>query len=103
MDTVLSNPAFVLFCILFSGLALGNISIKGISFGGAGVLFVALVAGHYQLRIPAGVSELGTALFYRSTRNVALTQNGQLFLEDARQILALEQQAKARFDLEKSE
>ena len=63
MDTVLSNPAFVLFCILFSGLALGNISIKGISFGGAGVLFVALVAGHYQLRIPAGVSELGTALF----------------------------------------
>ena len=63
MDTVLSNPAFVLFCILFSGLALGNISIKGISFGSAGVLFVAMVAGHYKLTIPAGVSELGTALF----------------------------------------
>ena len=42
---------------------MGNISIKGISFGSAGVLFVAMVAGHYKLTIPAGVSELGTALF----------------------------------------
>ena len=55
----------------------------------------------YQIKMLE--QELGTALFYRSTRNVALTQNGQLFLEDARQILALEQQAKARFDLGKSE
>ena len=47
--------------------------------------------------------ELGTALFYRSTRSVALTKNGQLFLEDARQILELEHRAKARFEGENQE
>ena len=42
--------------------------------------------------------ELATDLFHRSTRSVALTRNGQLFLEDARQILELERQAKSRFE-----
>ncbi len=63
MQSILENPVFVLFAILFFGLALGNISVKGISLGSAGVLFVALVAGHFKLTIPAGVSDIGTALF----------------------------------------
>lgn len=63
MQSILENPVFVLFAILFLGLALGNISIKGIALGSSGVLFVALAAGHFKLTIPAGVSELGTALF----------------------------------------
>ena len=63
MNEVLQNPTFVLFAILFLGLALGNISIKGIALGSSGVLFVALLAGHYKLAIPGGVSDMGTALF----------------------------------------
>lgn len=63
MQTILQNPTFVLFAILFLGLALGNISIKGIALGSSGVLFVAMLAGHYKLSIPDGVSEMGTALF----------------------------------------
>lgn len=63
MTAILQNPTFVLFAILFLGLALGNISVKGIALGSSGVLFVAMVAGHYKLCIPDGVSDMGTALF----------------------------------------
>ena len=63
MEALLSNSTLVLFSILFLGLALGNISIKGISLGSSGVLFVAMVAGHYGLTIPDGISAIGTALF----------------------------------------
>ena len=63
MESILHNPTFLLFAILFLGLALGNLSFKGIALGSSGVLFVAMVAGHFKLTIPAGVSEMGTALF----------------------------------------
>lgn len=63
MTAILQNPTFVLFAILFLGLALGNISVKGIALGSSGVLFVAMVAGHYKLSIPDNVSDMGTALF----------------------------------------
>lgn len=63
MHELLNNPTFVLFAILALGLALGKISVKGISLGSSGVLFVALAAGHFQLKVPAGVTEIGTALF----------------------------------------
>lgn len=60
---IFTNPTFVLFAILFLGLALGNIQIKGVSLGSSGVLFVALAAGHYGLTVPSGVTGIGTALF----------------------------------------
>ena len=63
MNTLLENPTFVLFAVLFTGLALGNISIKGVSLGASGVLFTALLAGHLKLQVPQGVSEIGTAFF----------------------------------------
>lgn len=63
MKEILENPTFVLFAVLFVGLALGNISFKGVSLGASGVLFAALLAGHLQLQVPQGISEIGTALF----------------------------------------
>lgn len=63
MDALLHTPVFVLFAVLALGLALGRISVKGVSFGSSGVLFVALAAGHFGLSVPQGVTELGTALF----------------------------------------
>lgn len=63
MPDVLTNPTLVLFAILFLGLALGNISVKGIALGSSGVLFVALLAGHFKLEVPDGVADMGTALF----------------------------------------
>ena len=63
MSHILSNPTFVLFAILFFGMALGNISLKGVALGSSGVLFVALAAGHFGLKVPDGVTGIGTALF----------------------------------------
>lgn len=60
---ILQNPTFALFAILFAGLAFGNITVKGISLGSSGVLFAALVAGHFGLTVPAGLTDIGTALF----------------------------------------
>ncbi len=63
MSGILTNPTFVLFAVLFLGMALGNISIKGVALGSSGVLFVALLAGHCGLTVPDGVTGIGTALF----------------------------------------
>ena len=60
---ILQNPTFALFAILFVGLAFGNITVKGVSLGSSGVLFAALVAGHFGLAVPAGLTDIGTALF----------------------------------------
>lgn len=43
--------------------------------------------------------ELGTRLFQRSTRKIRLTHSGELFLEDAKRILDLEDAAKERIRL----
>lgn len=63
MDQILQQPLIVLFGIIFFGIALGSIQIKGLSLGLSGVLFAALIAGHYGLKIPGGVGTLGLALF----------------------------------------
>lgn len=41
--------------------------------------------------------EVGSKLFYRSTRSVRLTADGEAFITDAKSILAIEKQAKLRF------
>ncbi len=63
MDNIFTDQLFVLFAILAIGMAFGNITIKGVSLGSSGVLFAALLAGHYHLQVPAGVTAIGTALF----------------------------------------
>ena len=63
MAALLTNPMFVLLAILAVGYLLGQVSIRGISLGTAGVLFAALVAGHFGLRAPKDVMDLGLLLF----------------------------------------
>jgi putative transport protein len=53
----------VLFFILALGALVGNITVRGISVGSAGVLFVALIFGHYGLSVPKVVMDLGLLLF----------------------------------------
>ena len=63
LHTLLSNTLIALFAILGLGMALGAIKVKGLSLGSSGVLFVALVFGHYGYGIPAGLGNFGLVLF----------------------------------------
>jgi putative transport protein len=57
---------FVLFIILTLGAWTGHLSWRGISLGTAGVLFVALIFGHFGLSVPKAVMDLGLLLFVYS-------------------------------------
>lgn len=61
-----NNPLLALLIILLLGLAFGHLSIRGISLGTSGVLFVALVFGHFQVTIPGGLGSFGLVLFVYS-------------------------------------
>ena len=63
VTTLFSDQMLVLFIILALGALLGNFSWRGISLGTAGVLFVALVFGHFGLSVPKVVMDLGLLLF----------------------------------------
>lgn len=63
MDHLFAEQIFVLFLIMALGSWLGQLSFKKISLGAAGVLFVALVFGHFGLSIPKIVMDLGLLLF----------------------------------------
>ncbi|HEX9331694.1 MAG TPA: TrkA C-terminal domain-containing protein, partial [Anaerolineales bacterium] len=57
---------FVLFAILTLGAWIGHWSWRGISLGSAGVLFIALVFGHFGMIVPKEVMDLGLLLFVYS-------------------------------------
>ncbi len=67
--------------------------------------FTEAAKDHYmtQPAISRQISELerdlGTKLFHRSTRSVSLTKSGELFLEDAKRILSLAENARERITL----
>lgn len=63
IQALLSNPYLILFIILAAGLWLGQRTVRGFSLGPAGVLFVALVFGHFGLKVPKEATELGLLLF----------------------------------------
>jgi putative transport protein len=63
VTSLLSDQMFVLFIILAVGALLGNLSWRGISLGTAGVLFVALVFGHFGFSVPKAIMDLGLLLF----------------------------------------
>jgi putative transport protein len=52
-----------LFVVIFLGLGLGRVRVKGITLGSSGVLFVALVLGHLGTRPPEGVGVVGLVIF----------------------------------------
>lgn len=53
----------VLFSILALGSWLGQLSVRRVSLGSAGVFFVALVFGHFGFTVPKAIMELGLLLF----------------------------------------
>jgi putative transport protein len=63
MTTLFADQMLALFTILALGALLGSFSWRGISLGTAGVLFVALVFGHYGISVPKAVQDLGLLLF----------------------------------------
>jgi putative transport protein len=71
-----TESMFVLFAILTIGAWIGQWSWRGISLGTAGVLFAALVFGHFGLSIPKEVMDFGLILFVYS---VGLTAGPSFF------------------------
>jgi putative transport protein len=63
MQNLLAEQMLVLFLVLAIGSWLGQIKVKGISLGAAGVLFVGLVFGHYGLTTPKPLMDFGLLLF----------------------------------------
>jgi putative transport protein len=61
-----TEEMFVLFAILTLGAWIGHWSWRGVSLGTAGVLFVGLVFGHFDLSVPKEVMDLGLLLFVYS-------------------------------------
>ena len=63
MIPALADEMLVLFVILVIGTGIGKLSFKGIKLGAAGVLFTAMVFGHFGYTVPKAVMELGLLLF----------------------------------------
>ena len=63
MIPILADEMLTLFAILVIGTGLGQLSFRGIKLGAAGVLFTAMVFGHFGYTVPKPVMELGLLLF----------------------------------------
>jgi putative transport protein len=63
MNNVLAEQMLVLFLVLAIGSWLGQIKVKGVSLGAAGVLFVGLIFGHYGYSVPKPLMDFGLLLF----------------------------------------
>ncbi len=58
-----TREILALCAVIGLGLAVGKLTWRGISLGTSGVLFVALAAGHFGLRVPPTAGVLGIVLF----------------------------------------
>lgn len=63
LSELLNNSLALLFIILFLGSLLGEIKVKGLSLGSAGVLLVALIFGHFGYEISPVIQNIGLSLF----------------------------------------
>ncbi|MBN2069804.1 MAG: hypothetical protein JW739_09235 [Opitutales bacterium] len=82
LDTLLSNPFIVLFSAIGIGLALGRISIGGLNLGSSGVLFIAIIIGHFGYAVPDHIGTFGLVLFVYC---VGVGAGGRFFSALARQ------------------
>lgn len=78
----IDQPLIALFAIIASGLLFGSITIKGVNLGSSGVLFTALLAGHFGYTVPGGVGTLGLVLFVYC---VGIGAGGRFFASVARE------------------
>ncbi|MCA9259938.1 MAG: hypothetical protein KDA61_12090 [Planctomycetales bacterium] len=60
------HPLEAIALILAAGILLGRFQVRRMSLGSSGVLFVAMVLGHFGVVMPAIVGDLGVALFVYS-------------------------------------
>jgi len=65
MNALFAQNLLVLFAILAIGSWIGQLSFKGLSLGTAGVLFTALVFGHFGFSVPKEI--MNWACCYSST------------------------------------
>lgn len=63
MNELLQEQMLVLFAILALGSWVGRWQFKGFTLGAAGVLFTALLFGHFGFTVPKPVMDLGLLLF----------------------------------------
>lgn len=63
VEILSSTSVGALFLILLTGLVLGQVRVFGLSLGSSGVLFTALIAGHFGLLVPSIYGSLGVIFF----------------------------------------
>ena len=63
MSALLAQEMLILFAILAIGVWLGGVTVRGVSLGSAGVLFTAMIFGHFGLNVPKPIMDLGLLLF----------------------------------------
>ncbi len=63
---LLSNTYVAFFVIVALGIAIGNIKVKGISLDLSAIIFVALVFGHFGVKIPGIIQKIGLIFFIYS-------------------------------------
>lgn len=88
-EELFANSMFQVFIIGTLGYLLGGIRIKGIEIGDAGVLLVALVAGHLGAEVPSFVNNLGVALFVASVGLIAGPRFFHNFKKNAKSYVVL--------------
>ena len=63
MLDIFLEPYVCLFIIIFIGVLLSQVTIKGIGIGSSGVVIVAMILGHFGLTVPPSVEKIGLILF----------------------------------------
>jgi len=90
LELLHSNPIFVFFVVLGLGYLVGKIKIKGFEFGPvAGVLFVGLVFGHFELGGESPVQSIGFIMFIFSVGFQAGPQFFSVIRQDGLRYLLL--------------
>lgn len=70
-DGLWNNQILMVFVIVVIGYMVGRIRIGGIELGTAAVLLIAIVFGHFGLKVPAIVQNMGLVLFVTSVGFIA--------------------------------